>query len=193
MCFVCLFVYICVSLLSHGKVVNKGPFGDLYVEADALSIWARVNHGALDCSVNESWRNPALHLITLNSDVIALDSLQDIYRAQYTNQSFMCNLDDKHFWQWQMVYAKSLDWRLIVHDEFIFLVSISILTVCCCILKTCWGLHMQQQKLQIKKIVKNFSRNEQLLKHNLYNGLTIEALKNCILLRSDQMCALEKQ
>lgn len=74
----CMCVYMGVSLLSHGEVINEGPFGDLYVEADALRILARVNHGALDCGVNESRRNPALHLITLNSDVISLDSLRDI-------------------------------------------------------------------------------------------------------------------
>lgn len=60
---------------SHGEVGDEGPFGDLHVEADALSLGARVDHGAPDGGVDEARGDPALHLVALNGDVISTDGL----------------------------------------------------------------------------------------------------------------------
>lgn len=61
---------------SHGEVGDEGSFGDLDVEANALGIWTRVDHRALDRGVAEPRRDAALHLVALNCDVITPDGLQ---------------------------------------------------------------------------------------------------------------------
>ena len=63
------------ELRSHGEVGDEGPFGDLHVEADALSLGGRVEHRAPDGGVDEARRDPALHPVALDGDVISTDGL----------------------------------------------------------------------------------------------------------------------
>lgn len=60
---------------SHGEVGDESSFGDLDVETDALGFGARVDHRAPDGGVGEARRDPALHLVALDGDVISTDGL----------------------------------------------------------------------------------------------------------------------
>lgn len=46
-------VCVCVQAFLHGEVVDKGSFGDLHIEADALCVGAGVHHRAFNSSVSK--------------------------------------------------------------------------------------------------------------------------------------------
>ncbi len=64
-----------MKLGSHGEVGDEGSFGDLDIEADALSFGAGVNHRTPDGGVGEARRDPTLHLVAFDCDVISTDGL----------------------------------------------------------------------------------------------------------------------
>lgn len=63
------------DLDSHGEVGDESSFGDLDVEADALSFRARVDHRAPDGGVGEAGSDAALDLVASDGDVISTDGL----------------------------------------------------------------------------------------------------------------------
>lgn len=65
-----------MELGSHGEVGDESSFGDLDVEADALGFGARIDHRAPDGGVGEARRDPALHPVALDGDVISTDGLR---------------------------------------------------------------------------------------------------------------------
>lgn len=64
-----------MDLDSHGEVGDESSFGDLDIEANTLGFGAWIDHRAPDGGVSEARRDPALHLVALDSDVISTDGL----------------------------------------------------------------------------------------------------------------------
>lgn len=82
-----------MELGSHSEVGDEGPFGDLDVEANALGFGSRIDDGALDGGVGKAGRDPALHLVALDGDVISTDGLWavDRVRGRESNSPVLTN------------------------------------------------------------------------------------------------------